>query len=158
MTLIPLLTSSLIPFVARKAQRILAPSESTRRDILRILRVDPARVVVCRLVTVAEVVAHGAKVYAVATFRPIRRIGVQRRLPLKDCAPRICRCPTFRRRMVVSNPDERGGCRCIAFVCRDCFSVTPEGTVARPQVRLAVAWVQPELVVRRRAAGWRRVS
>jgi glycosyltransferase involved in cell wall biosynthesis len=41
-----LLTSSLIPFVARKAQRILAPSESTRRDILQILRVDPARVVV----------------------------------------------------------------------------------------------------------------
>ncbi len=41
-----ILTSSLIPFVARNAARILAPSESTRRDILSVLRVDPARVAV----------------------------------------------------------------------------------------------------------------
>jgi glycosyltransferase involved in cell wall biosynthesis len=39
-----LLTSSLIPFVARKAALILAPSESTQRDVVRILRIDPARV------------------------------------------------------------------------------------------------------------------
>ncbi len=39
-----LLTSSLIPTVARRAERILAPSESTRRDIVRLLGVDPGRV------------------------------------------------------------------------------------------------------------------
>jgi len=39
-----LLTSSLIPLIARFARRILAPSESTRRDVIRLLRVDPARV------------------------------------------------------------------------------------------------------------------
>ena len=39
-----LLTSSLIPSVARKARMILTPSESTRRDVVRLLRVDPGRV------------------------------------------------------------------------------------------------------------------
>jgi len=39
-----LLTSSLVPIVARGARRILVPSESTRRDVVRLLRVDPARV------------------------------------------------------------------------------------------------------------------
>lgn len=39
-----LLTSSLIPFVARRAARILTPSESTRRDVVRLLSIDPARV------------------------------------------------------------------------------------------------------------------
>jgi glycosyltransferase involved in cell wall biosynthesis len=38
-----LLTSSLIPAVARAARLILCPSESTRRDVQRLLRVDPAR-------------------------------------------------------------------------------------------------------------------
>ncbi len=41
-----LLTSSLIPLVARSARRILAPSESTRRDVVRLLGVDPGRVCV----------------------------------------------------------------------------------------------------------------
>lgn len=40
-----LLTSSLIPAVARRARRILVPSESTRRDVVRLLGVDPARVI-----------------------------------------------------------------------------------------------------------------
>lgn len=39
-----LLTSSLIPFMARSARLILTPSESTRRDVVRLLRVDPGRV------------------------------------------------------------------------------------------------------------------
>ena len=39
-----LLTSSLVPLVARGARLILAPSESTRRDVVRLLGVDPARV------------------------------------------------------------------------------------------------------------------
>jgi len=39
-----LLTSSLIPSVARGARMILTPSESTRRDVVRLLRVDPGRV------------------------------------------------------------------------------------------------------------------
>ncbi len=39
-----LLTSSLIPAVARGARMILTPSESTRRDVVRLLRVDPGRV------------------------------------------------------------------------------------------------------------------
>lgn len=39
-----LLTASLLPYVARKARRILAPSESTRRDVIRVLGVDPGRV------------------------------------------------------------------------------------------------------------------
>jgi glycosyltransferase involved in cell wall biosynthesis len=39
-----LLTSSLIPLVARRARLILTPSESTRRDVVRLLRVDPPRV------------------------------------------------------------------------------------------------------------------
>ena len=38
------LTSSLIPSVARGARMILTPSESTRRDVVRLLRVDPGRV------------------------------------------------------------------------------------------------------------------
>jgi glycosyltransferase involved in cell wall biosynthesis len=39
-----LLTSSLVPTIARGARRILAPSESTRRDIVRLLGIDPARI------------------------------------------------------------------------------------------------------------------
>jgi glycosyltransferase involved in cell wall biosynthesis len=39
-----LLTSSLIPTVARRARLVLAPSESTRRDVVRILGLDPGRV------------------------------------------------------------------------------------------------------------------
>jgi glycosyltransferase involved in cell wall biosynthesis len=39
-----LLTSSLVPWVARRARRILTPSESTRRDVIRLLGVDPGRV------------------------------------------------------------------------------------------------------------------
>jgi glycosyltransferase involved in cell wall biosynthesis len=39
-----LLTASLIPTVARKARRILVPSESTRRDVSRLLAVDPGRI------------------------------------------------------------------------------------------------------------------
>jgi glycosyltransferase involved in cell wall biosynthesis len=39
-----LLTSSLIPWVARGARRILTPSESTRRDVIRLLGLDPGRV------------------------------------------------------------------------------------------------------------------
>jgi glycosyltransferase involved in cell wall biosynthesis len=38
-----LLTSSLVPFVARQARMILTPSESTRRDVVRLLGVDPGR-------------------------------------------------------------------------------------------------------------------
>jgi len=38
------LTSSLIPWVARGARRILTPSESTRRDVIRLLGLDPGRV------------------------------------------------------------------------------------------------------------------
>jgi len=39
-----LLTASLIPTVARRARRILVPSESTRRDVARLLPVDPGRI------------------------------------------------------------------------------------------------------------------
>jgi glycosyltransferase involved in cell wall biosynthesis len=39
-----LLTSTLVPSVARAARMVLAPSESTRRDIVRLLGLDPARV------------------------------------------------------------------------------------------------------------------
>jgi glycosyltransferase involved in cell wall biosynthesis len=39
-----LLTASLIPTVARRARRILVPSESTRRDVTRLLAVDPGRI------------------------------------------------------------------------------------------------------------------
>ena len=39
-----LLTSSLIPTVARRARLVLTPSHSTRRDVIRILRLDPGRV------------------------------------------------------------------------------------------------------------------
>lgn len=39
-----LLTSSLIPLVARSAHLILAPSESTRRDIVRLLGIDNGRI------------------------------------------------------------------------------------------------------------------
>jgi glycosyltransferase involved in cell wall biosynthesis len=39
-----LLTSSLVPAVARGARRILAPSESTKRDVVRLLGLDPGRV------------------------------------------------------------------------------------------------------------------
>lgn len=39
-----LLTASLIPTVARRARRILVPSESTRRDVARLLPVDSGRI------------------------------------------------------------------------------------------------------------------
>jgi glycosyltransferase involved in cell wall biosynthesis len=39
-----LVFSKLRPFVARRARLVLVPSESTRQDIVRILRVHPARV------------------------------------------------------------------------------------------------------------------
>lgn len=39
-----LLTSSLIPLVARRARLILTPSEATRHDVVRLLRADPKRV------------------------------------------------------------------------------------------------------------------
>jgi glycosyltransferase involved in cell wall biosynthesis len=39
-----LLTSTLVPSVARAARMVLAPSESTCRDIVRLLALDPARV------------------------------------------------------------------------------------------------------------------
>jgi glycosyltransferase involved in cell wall biosynthesis len=39
-----LLTSRLLPWAARGARLILAPSESTRRDVIRLLDIDPARV------------------------------------------------------------------------------------------------------------------
>lgn len=39
-----LLTARLLPFAARNARLILTPSESTRRDVLRLLPVEPARV------------------------------------------------------------------------------------------------------------------
>jgi glycosyltransferase involved in cell wall biosynthesis len=38
------LTSSLIPWVARGARRILTPSEATRVDVIRLLKLDPGRV------------------------------------------------------------------------------------------------------------------
>ena len=53
-----LLTSSLIPAVARGARMILTPSESTRRDVVRLLRVDPGRV---------RVIPYAAG----AAFRPV---------------------------------------------------------------------------------------
>jgi glycosyltransferase involved in cell wall biosynthesis len=52
------LTSSLIPSVARGARMILTPSESTRRDVVRLLRVDPGRV---------RVIPYAAS----PTFRPM---------------------------------------------------------------------------------------
>jgi glycosyltransferase involved in cell wall biosynthesis len=39
-----LLTATLIPSVARAARMVLAPSESTRRDVVRLLGLDPRRV------------------------------------------------------------------------------------------------------------------
>jgi glycosyltransferase involved in cell wall biosynthesis len=39
-----LLTSRLVPVVARGASLVLTPSENTRRDVVRLLRIDPARV------------------------------------------------------------------------------------------------------------------
>jgi glycosyltransferase involved in cell wall biosynthesis len=39
-----LLTSSLVPIVARGARRILAPSQSTKRDVVRLLGIDPGRI------------------------------------------------------------------------------------------------------------------
>jgi len=39
-----LILSKLRPFVARRARLVLVPSESTRRDVVQILGVDPARV------------------------------------------------------------------------------------------------------------------
>jgi len=52
MTLLPgyhtakkrLLTSTLVPAVARGARMVLTPSESTRRDVVRLLGLDPGRV------------------------------------------------------------------------------------------------------------------
>jgi len=39
-----LLTSSLVPAVARAARLVLTPSESTRRDVIRLIGLDPSRV------------------------------------------------------------------------------------------------------------------
>jgi glycosyltransferase involved in cell wall biosynthesis len=39
-----LLTSTFVPAVARAARLVLTPSESTRRDVIRLLGIDPARV------------------------------------------------------------------------------------------------------------------
>jgi glycosyltransferase involved in cell wall biosynthesis len=39
-----LLTSRLLPLVAERARLVLAPSESTRRDVVRLLGLDPAKV------------------------------------------------------------------------------------------------------------------
>lgn len=39
-----LLTSRLVPIVARGARLVLTPSENTRRDVIRLLRLDPGRV------------------------------------------------------------------------------------------------------------------
>jgi glycosyltransferase involved in cell wall biosynthesis len=39
-----LLTSSLVPAVARGARRVLVPSESTKRDVVRLLGIDPGRI------------------------------------------------------------------------------------------------------------------
>jgi glycosyltransferase involved in cell wall biosynthesis len=39
-----LLTSRLVPVVARRASLVLTPSENTRRDVIRLLRLDPGRV------------------------------------------------------------------------------------------------------------------
>lgn len=41
-----LLTSRLVPIVARRAARVLTPSDATRRDVIRLLGLDPARVLV----------------------------------------------------------------------------------------------------------------
>jgi glycosyltransferase involved in cell wall biosynthesis len=38
-----LLTSTLVPTVARRARLVLAPSEATRRDVVRLLRIPPER-------------------------------------------------------------------------------------------------------------------
>ena len=39
-----LLTSTFVPAVARGARLVLTPSDSTRRDVVRLLGIDPARV------------------------------------------------------------------------------------------------------------------
>jgi glycosyltransferase involved in cell wall biosynthesis len=39
-----MLTSRLVPVVARGARLVLTPSENTRRDVIRLLRLDPGRV------------------------------------------------------------------------------------------------------------------
>jgi glycosyltransferase involved in cell wall biosynthesis len=39
-----LLTSRLVPIVARRASLVLTPSENTRRDVVRLLGIDPGRV------------------------------------------------------------------------------------------------------------------
>jgi glycosyltransferase involved in cell wall biosynthesis len=67
-----LLTASLIPTVARRARRILVPSESTRRDVARLLAVDPGRI---RLVPYAasplyRPLSDGAEVLARRGVRP----------------------------------------------------------------------------------------
>ena len=54
-----MLTSRLLPLVARRARLILAPSESTRRDVVRLLGLDPAKV---------RVIPYAAS----AHFHPIR--------------------------------------------------------------------------------------
>jgi glycosyltransferase involved in cell wall biosynthesis len=40
-----LLTSRLVPLVARRAARVITPSESTRRDVVRLMGLDPSRVI-----------------------------------------------------------------------------------------------------------------
>jgi glycosyltransferase involved in cell wall biosynthesis len=68
-----LLTASLVPAVARRARRILVPSESTRRDVARLLPVDPDRI---RLV-------------------PYAASPIYRRLPEGSPVPRGLRLPYF---------------------------------------------------------------
>ena len=68
-----LLTSTLVPAVARGAHLVLAPSESTRRDVVRLLRLDPARV---RVVPYAPGLGFGP--------RPLDPGRLERRYGLRD--------------------------------------------------------------------------
>jgi glycosyltransferase involved in cell wall biosynthesis len=82
------LTASLIPTVARKAARILVPSESTRRDVIRLLGVDPGRL---RLVPYAaspsyRALAEGPEALAVRGVRPPYFLYVGTLEPRKNLA------------------------------------------------------------------------
>jgi glycosyltransferase involved in cell wall biosynthesis len=83
-----LLTASLIPTVARKAARILVPSESTRRDVIRLLGVDPGRL---RLVPYAaspsyRVLGEGPEALAARGVRPPYFLYVGTLEPRKNLA------------------------------------------------------------------------
>jgi glycosyltransferase involved in cell wall biosynthesis len=66
-----LLTSTLVPVVARRARSILTPSESSRRDVIRFLGIDPARVTVvpyapaCPVTSVEDALPRLAEQYGV---------------------------------------------------------------------------------------------